>query len=349
MNRRTAIERLLGGVVSAGMMSGGSLFAQGIGSEGRARVGSTGPQQGPAGPAQPGATGAAANAGAQVQVQMSPEVLRLIQLWEQHTRGIKRLTGEFQRYVYDSTFAYEKRADGTFWYENPDKGRIDIRAVKAERLPPDGLNHKKLGPNNKPYKVLPDINQRWICRGDMLILIDMDQSVYDKVEIPPHLQNEKITQSPLPFLFGMPAGEMEKRYFMSLGSMHNPKGTKERPQPLAHVVATPRYQQDAREWSRADVLLDPGTKFAGYFVPTAIRLLDPTGNVETVYVFTLDSMKMNETKWPFSDPFREPLDPRLKLRQSSRAEAPPEEAGPRYGVEVNRDGFAPSPGRSVIK
>lgn len=345
MNRRMAIEKLVGGVVSAGLMVGSPLFGQGADSEGRVRIGAGGgaPQQGPQQPN----TAVQQTAAAQVEVQMSPEVMQLLQLWEKHTAGIERLQGNFQRYVYDSTFYSEKRADGSFWFERPDKGRIDIRASKD--IPADGLNHRKLGANGKPYSVQADINQRWICRGDALILIDMDQSLYDMIEIPPHLQGKNISASPLPFLFGMSASEMEKRYFMTLGSMHNPRGTEAKPQPLVHVVAHPKDKEVAREWSRADVLLDPGTQFQGYFVPTAIRLMDPTGNRETVYVFTLNTMKMNEARWPFQDPFREPIDPRLKLRNRTRAEGPAADAPARSSAEANRSSFPPPAGRSEIR
>ena len=117
---------------------------------------------------------------------------------------------------------------------------------------------------------------------------------------------------------------------------------------MVHIVAHPKFKEAAAEWSRADVLLDPGTKFPGYFVPTAIRLMDPTGNKETVYVFTLNSMKMNEAVW-LINPFREPIDPRMKLRSRTRAEAPPEENPARATSDAGRSPLSNPTGRSVVK
>ena len=50
--------------------------------------------------------------------------------------------------------------------------------------------------------------------------------------------------------------------------------------PLAvHVVVQPRWEQDQREWSSAEILLNKDT-----FLPTAIRIM--SGANEEVYVFS---------------------------------------------------------------
>ncbi|MEZ6065107.1 MAG: hypothetical protein R3B90_05250 [Planctomycetaceae bacterium] len=250
----------------------------------------------------------------EVEFQVSPEVVQALREWEHYTRGIQRLRGSFDRYTYDSTFLVERRAVGEFWYEKPDHARIDFRPAPDDRLPKPNasglrVNPGKLGPNNQPYTVQPDSSSRWVCTGDALLQIDDDQKQYTIMDIPPSLQGDNISNSPLPFLFGMSAAAMQERYFLTLGSMHNPRGEGGRPATI-HVVAYPKLQQQAREWKRAEVLLDPGRAFQiegqPVYVPTAIKLLDPTGNQETVYVFHVASMKLNEGALLFRNPFSEP-------------------------------------------
>ncbi len=66
--------------------------------------------------------------------------------------------------------------------------------------------------------------------------------------------------------------------------------------PVIHVVAYPLREQDSREWSRAEVLLDSQT-----FLPQSIRTFDPAGTSENVYAFS--NVEVN-SRWMFSDPFK---------------------------------------------
>lgn len=306
MNRRHALRHLLGGFTAGGLLLPSMLFGQ------------SAPSAPPAGTARtrPAATGAAAS------FQASPAVVQMLEEWERYTRNINKLEGEFERIVYDSTFIVERRAYGKFWYEAPDKGRIDFKPMNLSNLPVDQKSGKPYNPHRAApsgtgyYTVLPDASKRWICRGDLLIDIDDDQKTYETTEIPPQMRGVNITASPLPFLFGVTADEMQRRYFLSLGSMHDPLGQRpvgegRRANPQIHVVAAPRLESIAREWSRAEILLDPGTKFRDdskqpIYLPTAIRLIDPPGTQETVYVFKLDDTKLNSSSFFGSDPFKVP-------------------------------------------
>lgn len=230
--------------------------------------------------------------------------------WELYTRNIQRLGGEFDRYVYDSTFLMERRAVGEFWFETPDKGRIDLKPCPDARLPPPNenkqrINPRKLGPNGQPFYVQADAASRWVCTGSLLLYIDDEQKTYEVMEIPPHLQGQNISKSPLPFLFGVNAQNMEARYFLAPGSVTELYG-----RPVVHVVASPKLQADSKEWQRAEVMLDPGTYFKDaegqpIWAPVAIKLLDPSGQSETVYFFRLDKAKLNERRL-FDNPFKEP-------------------------------------------
>ena len=295
----------------------------------------TGPRSGGLGqPARGGGQPATAPAAAAqpprppVELQEDPRLDPILRAWEHYTRNIERLHGNFDRYVYDSTFLVEKRSAGEFWYEAPDKGRLDFTAFPEERMPPPNdkgqrINPQKLGANGAPYTVMRDTNMRWICRGDALLFIHVDEKMYDITEIPPHMQGKAITSSPLPFLFGVSADELRKKFYMSLGTMHDPDGSRTGHKML-HIVAAPRLASLAQEFSRAEVLLDPGTihKDANgqpVFAPIAIRMFDPTGQQETAYRFDVAKAKLNQRPLFFGNPFREPsLLQGFRLNQHNR-------------------------------
>lgn len=261
-----------------------------------------------------------------IEVQIPQELEDLLVQWEQNSSQIQRLHGEFERFVYDTVFCVEKRSRGEFWYEAPDKGRMDFQVVPIK----EAINPKKLGNNGKPYAVQADEAQRWVCTGTEIFIIHEAQKLYDYIEIPPQQQGRNIINGPLPFLFGMKADHAKKRYFLTLGSQNWPQGkfkTDEKGKqvmthaPQVHIVASPKYEVDAREWSRAEVLLD-GTKF----LPRAIRLLNPDGTKESVYVFfPQDRMWVNQ-RWLLSDPFNER--PPRGFKKATHTRATDEEQAP---------------------
>jgi TIGR03009 family protein len=235
--------------------------------------------------------------------QLPGELEQLLIAWEQKSSQITRLRGMFMRYVYDNVFSVEKVSRGMFWYYSPDKGRMDFRAIE---LPDPPIDSRKVDANGEPFHLEADENQRWICTGKEIYIIHDDVKLYDYIEIPPQQQGQNISRGPLPFLFGIQAEEAKNRYQLSLGDQNWPRGRVierdgEQVQltPQVHVIAYPKLELDAREWRRAEVLLDGVT-----FLPRAIRLLDPTMNRENVYVFDLPQMKVNEPIWinnPFND------------------------------------------------
>ncbi|HEY4258735.1 MAG TPA: hypothetical protein VGM98_01190, partial [Schlesneria sp.] len=63
---------------------------------------------------------------AQPEDAISPELEDLLKQWELKSSLIKVLKGEHQRTVYNLVFEVEQRANGVFYLETPDKGRIEL-------------------------------------------------------------------------------------------------------------------------------------------------------------------------------------------------------------------------------
>jgi TIGR03009 family protein len=206
--------------------------------------------------------------------KLSPELLKVLKDWEIASGKFDRLQGDYYRWTYEFVFNVEKRAYGKFWFEAPDKGRIDMNPWKSTEKPRTlGIDGKPLQ-GGKPFKVQPGKEEQWISNGTQIIWVDTDKKAIDIYPIPKELQGKGITDSPLPFLFGIKADKAQRRFSLSAGKHHNPK------QGVIHLIAYPRLLGDARNWSRAEVMLDAKT-----FYPQAIKLIDPGGGKETVYKF----------------------------------------------------------------
>lgn len=319
MTRRELLTRCVAGSLAGSIvLAPNAVTAQQSEAPARARVQSTPP----ANAAQGRQQGDAAQGGQQrpnrpqPELQMPPELEQLLVDWERESSKITRLHGVIKRYTYDSVFSLEKRAIGEFWYQDPDKGRIDFG--------PGDLKEPvvKKAPNGQLFQVQAETPQRWICTGKQILIIDVAAEMYDKVDIPVQQQGRNIMSGPLPFLFGMKAEQAKQRYHLSLGSRHWPQGSvqkingvEKRFSPQYHVVAIPKLEVDAKEWCRAEVQLDGKS-----FIPTAIKLFNPQQTAETVYVLPLREMKANQALWPrLNDPFNDPPPAHYRLGTDSRA------------------------------
>ncbi|MFK7778138.1 MAG: PASTA domain-containing protein [Gimesia sp.] len=207
-------------------------------------------------------------AGAVLKVQQLPKALEdILRNWERESKKINKLEGNHTRFWYDDVFQVEKHSEGKFYYEQPDKGRIDISPKDL----PAGAPGIKKNANGKPYQLKPGENERWICDGKRIFSINEDEKSYEVYPIPLERRGANIMEGPLPFLFGMPAATAKKRYFLKL--------LVNTPQQIV-IAVKPRRQADAANYREAKVMLDPET-----YLPSAVQLIHPGGNQSTVYTF----------------------------------------------------------------
>jgi len=203
----------------------------------------------------------------ETKATISPELLTLLETWEKQSGAVTRSRGEFSRIEYDKIMLTAKYAHGKYWYEGPDKGRMDFS-------PNEDVTGKQVKKRELTFTCTADQAKTWICNGTDILDIDIAKKEYHRIEIPPQFQGKNIADGPLPFLFGMNAQKMQQRYILDLGSLHDPKR-------IIHIIAYPKLPSEQREYRVAEVLLDPTT-----YLPQAVQLMDTTGNKETVYVFS---------------------------------------------------------------
>lgn len=217
---------------------------------------------------------------------VSPELEAVLQDWFNQTKGVRKLQGKHFRWKYDTTFAVAKISKGSFYYEGPDKGRIDIVPV-----PPNPKQPKTDDGAGNAYTVKPDQPERWVCDGKQILRIDDTEKTYESLPIPPQHQGANIMDGPLPFLFGMPPEKAKQRYKMELVS---------RDETAVFLTVRPRKREDLANWQRADVKLDAKT-----FLPMAVKLLDPAATGTTVFRFEETQVNPNKIIEFFKgDPFK---------------------------------------------
>jgi len=212
--------------------------------------------------------------------ELSPELEEILRQWEIKSAAIKTLHGKHTRTVYNLVFEVEGVSKGQFWVETPDKGRIDLVGHKPGK-DDKGAKSARLGKEGKPFTIQADRSEKWICNGEFVYVVndnDPKEKTYEKIEIPPEDRGANIINSPLPFLFGMKATDMKRRFQLELL-----KDEKDR----VILLARPRTLLDMQNYTKAMIILEKQR-----YIPTAVKLYDPNGQLETVYVF--DEVNINE-------------------------------------------------------
>ena len=236
--------------------------------------------------------------------KLKPKLRAALVKWELATSRIKTLKGEIYRYHREFVFNTEKRGRGVFFYEAPDKGRLDIYSVEV----PKGTRSSVKQPSRRDpstSRVTPartislvvsgDNPEKWICDGTQVLEVnDLDRTVTSH-RIPADYQGRRIMDGPLPFLFGMPPDKAIRRYQMTLLGESKDE---------IWIRAIPRWKQDAVNYREATVILDTAT-----YLPKHVRLTAPD-NTQTIYSFF--RMQVNSklealTRFFGNSPFRPDL------------------------------------------
>jgi len=224
---------------------------------------------------------------------LSPDLERILREWYEQTKTVNRLEGSHYRFVYDKVFQTEKRSIGKFWYQAPDSGRIDISPRKIKPSEKSARTSAK----GKPYSLKSsDKLERWISNGKSIITVDVKEKTYETFPIPEDRQGQNIMDGPLPFLFGMPPDKAKRRYHFRLD---------QESEKSVMLSVKPKLRQDAANWKMAKVILSKPK-----YLPSAVLIDDPSGNLQTVYKF--GNLTANRSGWTNlvniirGDPFASP-------------------------------------------
>lgn len=271
---------------------------------------------GAAAPRQPAVGNPATPAVAQ-PAKPDPRLEYLLRQWEVKSAEIKSLHGKHMRSRSNSVFATDARASGEFYFEAPDKGRIDL----VGRAPKKDEASSKKTKEGESFTLTADRDEKWVCDGTQVLMINEAQKEFESIELPKEMRGANIIESPLPFLFGMKVADAKQRFDMEL--MQYDEKTQR-----AVIKAIPLQNKDAQNFIRAIIWLD--TK---RYVPTYVGLTDPAGTITTEYIF--QNIEINNDGIRGIIPVvwgRDPFKPNLKGYKEVQPPDPVQRVG---GVQPN--------------
>ncbi len=224
-----------------------------------------------------------ASPNAEASAKPSREIATILARWQAAQSGITALEARLTRFVYDSVFETEERATGRFYFEPPNRGRLEIEPADL----PETVRSRRTSPRSgTSYELTAPSAATWIWTGRQLITLDLEArrtSVFQVVDrrkkdaieragyvvesTPPLILSEP--QTVIPFVFDVQAVGMEKSHDIRLLKHNRDK-----------LWLALKPLQKSAGYREAKVILDRHT-----FRTEAVQLLDTTGSRETVYTF----------------------------------------------------------------
>jgi TIGR03009 family protein len=251
---------------------------------------------------------------------------QVLDAWQLESSKIVTFKCSFERWEYDLAFGPKpnpkeiplNKSRGEVSYHRPDKGSFQITEIAAfqAQQPPPG---QPAAAAQAAWVKRPDaIGEHWVCDGKSVFEYRHDQKQLVERPIPPQLQGQAIADGPLPFLFGAQAAKLKARYWLRVEQQANQN------QNEIWLVARPRFQAQAADFSEVEVILDRQR-----LLPKAMQVHFPSGN-RHVYMFDIANAKVNNALDRFQALFARPRTPagwkrvveQMPVEQAAQPSAP---------------------------
>jgi TIGR03009 family protein len=167
---------------------------------------------------------------------------QILAYWEHTTASAKRYRCTFRRWEYESGQEKEKTyAEGTIQYAAPDKGLFHVTQVK-HRVPPKE-------PGGAVEWRAGQFMEHWVCDGRSIFEFDYNNKQLKQRPLPPEMQGVRITDGPLPFLFGAKKDQIRNRLWLRVDTPKDAKGE-------YWLLGVPKTLDDAANFARIHIILD---------------------------------------------------------------------------------------------
>lgn len=227
---------------------------------------------------------------------------QLLEYWEHSSGQIKRYKCKFTRWEYDAVFGPRVNAKGVMpaktiatgviRFESPDRGMYDVEKFHDYNPPKTAGGQPQYLPRAKESR------EKWICDGANVYEQDFKNKKMTVIPLPPEQRGKTISDGPLPFLFGVEAEKVKKRYWLRIITPKDVKGE-------YWLEAWPKWIQDAQSYKKVEVIIDEKD-----FLPKAIQIFAVNFNPRTNQsrtAFTFDTRQKNGFNIKlFGDEFAKP-------------------------------------------
>lgn len=196
---------------------------------------------------------------------VTDEVAAILDKCEAASREIQTLEAKINRTVYNLVFEVEKQAEGELRYQSPDKLSLDLRPT--EILP--GNKGLRVGRPGKPFRLESDDASSWLWLPDQIAMANPDERTFERTHKKdlPLLIFRRIARPP--FLVGVNSQQVRREWNL----------TTERHRDQSVILrAVPRTAAGNAQCVQCLVMVNTKT-----WQVDAIKIFDPSGNLETVY------------------------------------------------------------------
>ncbi|MBL8827312.1 MAG: TIGR03009 domain-containing protein [Planctomycetaceae bacterium] len=207
---------------------------------------------------------------------------QLLVIWERESDKIQLFKSDFRLYEYDATWnpagVAQRICMGEVRYSKPDKGFYEIKAIHAATPTTDPARQND--PDMKKrfdYPLSEEMGEKWICDGKAIFEFAATKKQVIERRLPPELMGKAISDGPLPFVFGVEAEKLKKRYWLRVIT---PQGE----QATTWIEAYPKFRADASNYQRIEIILrnqDLMPQAVQVFMPNNL----PDKKVSKVYMF----------------------------------------------------------------
>ena len=206
---------------------------------------------------------------------VTPELEAILSQWEAASRRTKIVHAAFKRIVSNSVFETEKLSEGRITYQAPHSMTLVLQGDKLAR----GRGGRGNGKRGNPYRLEADRSETFAWTENTFIWANDEDQTYEVVELPLNERPQSIMlfswligpfQQRFPFLFEIRSEQLRREWSLTLTKSTDGKTV---------IEATPRTAMLKLWFSRCFVKLD--TK---EWRIDAVKYIDPTQNLETVYL-----------------------------------------------------------------
>jgi TIGR03009 family protein len=261
-------------------------------------------------------------------------IQQLLEYWEKTSQDIDRYRCNFTRWQYDHVAVnYRNPANnqlvaamiskGKVRYSKPDQGMYEVLEMWQFSGPPDeeGGDPKYV----RPAALNPNAveTEKWICDGAKIYEYDYQNKRLYELTLPPEAQGEGLKNSPLPFVFGAKAAELQERFWIRDVTPQSLHGQQ------YWLECWPKRINDAQAYSKVEIILSRQP-----FLPVSIHMYAPNYDQKTnpqKMVFQFEERQINGALDNLADFMQNFINPRTPFgwdRVPRELMQEPEETGP---------------------
>ena len=215
----------------------------------------------------------------QQEFKIGDDLWQMLGDWDKARKRPHQLHGKLIRRIYDRTFETENIVSGEFWFESPDRLRVDFAPIEitpamlSRRQKEDAVVERTK--NGQAYALKSEISDvtRIICDGKQLTLISDHEK--EAVVVTGHeVLGEHTINQWFPLMAGLNRTEIARRFIITMADKGNSDVT------VRKLNLKPRLNSDEKHWNEVEVLLNTAT-----FRLDAIRFVNSAKTLDTRYTF----------------------------------------------------------------